>query len=356
MRKNVYIDLHIVETVPPSCVNRDDTGRPKTAVYGGVTRARVSSQCWKKAIRERFEETLSGDQIGKRTLHVHRLLTDAIRVRNPELNAEELAQRALDTALVKLKEDKKKKDGILKTNALFFVSPSQIEALAELAVSGKKMDKKQYQAALKVYPSVDVALFGRMVADDPSLNFDAAAQVAHAISTHAVQNEYDYFTAVDDCSHAGAGHLGTVEYNSATLYRYATVNVTELEKNLGERTPEAVRAFAEAFIRSMPKGKITTFANNVLPDAVYVTVRHDQPINLVGAFETPVRAGQGGYVKPSVKALTRHAQAVYHAYLGEPDQAFAIGEGMDELVKEMTTLPQLLDAVENSVKEIGGQA
>ena len=106
----------------------------------------------------------------------------------------------------------------------------------------------------------------------------------------------------------------------------------------------------------MPRGKINTFANNVLPDAVYVTVRHDQPINLVGAFETPVRAGQGGYVKPSVKALTRHAQAVYHAYLGEPDQAFAIGEGMDELVKETTTLPQLLDAVENSVKEIGGQA
>ena len=242
---------------------------------------------------------------------------------------------------------------------MFFISHGQLEALAELAVTEEKPDKKQCQAALKVNPAVDVALFGRMVADDPSLNFDAAAQVAHAISTHAVQNEYDYFTAVDDCSpadYAGAGHLGTVEYNSATLYRYATVNVTELEKNLGERTPEAVRAFAEAFIRSMPKGKINTFANNVLPDAVYVTVRHDQPINLVGAFEMPVRAGQGGYVKPSVPALTRHAQAVYRAYLGEPDQALAIGEGMDELVKETTTLPQLLDAVENSVKEIGGQA
>ena len=355
MRKNVYIDLHVVETVPPSCVNRDDTGRPKTAVYGGVTRARVSSQCWKKAIRDSFKDFLPETESGVRTKHVHELLTAAIRERDPEAEAEKLAENMLKTAGLSLKNKNDKNE----TGALFFISYGQLEALAELAVTVEKPDKKQCQAALKVNPAVDVALFGRMVADDPSLNFDAAAQVAHAISTHAVQNEYDYFTAVDDCSpadNAGAGHLGTVEYNSATLYRYATVNVTELEKSLGERTPEAVRAFAEAFIRSMPKGKINTFANNVLPDAVYVTVRHDQPINLVGAFEMPVRAGQGGYVKPSVHALTRHAQAVYRAYLGEPDQAFAIGEGMDELVKETTTLPQLLDAVENSVKEIGGQA
>ena len=358
MCKNVYIDLHVVETVPPSCVNRDDTGRPKTAVYGGVTRARVSSQCWKKAIRDSFKDFLPETESGLRTKHVHELLTAAIRERDPEAKAEKLAEDILKTAGLSLKNKNDKNE----TGALFFISRGQLEALAELAVTVEKPDKKQCQDALKVNPAVDVALFGRMVADDPSLNFDAAAQVAHAISTHAVQNEYDYFTAVDDCSpadNAGAGHLGTVEYNSATLYRYATVNVTELltgDKGLGERTPEAVRAFAEAFIRSMPKGKINTFANNVLPDAVYVTVRHDQPINLVGAFEMPVRAGQGGYVKPSVHALTRHAQAVYHAYLGEPDQAFAIGEGMDELVKETTTLPQLLDAVENSVKEIGGQA
>ena len=355
MRKNVYIDLHVVETVPPSCVNRDDTGRPKTAVYGGVTRARVSSQCWKKAIRDSFKDFLPETESGVRTKHVHELLTAAIRERDPEAEAEKLAENMLKTAGLSLKNKTDKTE----TGAVFIISHGQLEALAELAVTVEKPDKKQCQEALKVNPAVDVALFGRMVADDPSLNFDAAAQVAHAISTHAVQNEYDYFTAVDDCSpadNAGAGHLGTVEYNSATLYRYATVNVTELEKSLGERTPEAVRAFAEAFIRSMPKGKINTFANDVLPDAVYVTVRHDQPINLVGAFEMPVRAGQGGYVKPSVHALTRHAQAVYRAYLGEPDQAFAIGEGMDELVKETTTLPQLLDAVENSVKEIGGQA
>lgn len=111
----------------------------------------------------------------------------------------------------------------------------------------EKEDKKELQEALKNYPSVDLALFGRMVADEPSLNYDAAAQVAHAISTHAVHNEYDYFTAVDDCTsedNSGAGHLGTVEYNSSTLYRYATVNAAELVRYLGEDTPKAVRNFA----------------------------------------------------------------------------------------------------------------
>lgn len=125
------------------------------------------------------------------------------------------------------------------------MSAAQAKALAELAVEGSA-DKKQYRDALKAAPSMDMALFGRMVADDPSLNYDAAAQVAHSISTHAVQNEYDYFTAVDDCQaedNAGAGHLGTVEYNSSTLYRYATVNVMELAGQLGAaQAAETVRA------------------------------------------------------------------------------------------------------------------
>ena len=129
-----------------------------------------------------------------------------------------------------------------------FMDHRSPESLMELF---EKEDKKELQEALKNYPSVDLALFGRMVADDPSLNYDAAAQVAHSISTHAVQNEYDYFTAVDDCQaedNAGAGHLGTVEYNSSTLYRYATVNVMELARQLGAaQAAETVRAFGEAF-------------------------------------------------------------------------------------------------------------
>ena len=197
MRNNEYIDIHVLETVPPSCVNRDDTGSPKTAVYGGAVRARVSSQCWKKAVRDMFQDLLPQEERGLRTKKLYDLLTQAIQQRNPAVEADKLAEEALKTAGITLKEKKDKKEQ-KETGALFFISPSQLEALAELAATSAKLDKKACQAALKAVPAVDVALFGRMVADDPSLNFDAAAQVAHAISTHTVHNEYDYFTAVDD--------------------------------------------------------------------------------------------------------------------------------------------------------------
>ena len=242
MNKRLYVDFHILQTVPPSCINRDDTGSPKTAVYGGVLRARVSSQAWKHAMRAAFAENAQLD-VGKRTKKAAELVKAQILALAPELDADKLAKKALENAGIK-SDDKG-------TKALFFMSTAQAKALAELAVEGSA-DKKQYRDALKAAPSMDMALFGRMVADDPSLNYDAAAQVAHSISTHAVQNEYDYFTAVDDCQaedNAGASHLGTVEYNSSTLYRYATVNVMELAGQLGAaQAAETVRAFGEAFL------------------------------------------------------------------------------------------------------------
>ena len=293
MNKRLYVDFHILQTVPPSCINRDDTGSPKTAVYGGVTRARVSSQAWKHAMRDAFAENARLD-VGKRTKKVAELVKEQILALAPEADADKLAKKALENAGIK-SDDKG-------TKALFFMSTAQAKALAELAVAGST-NKKEYQKALGAAPSMDMALFGRMVADDPSLNYDAAAQVAHSISTHAVQNEYDYFTAVDDCQaedNAGAGHLGTVEYNSSTLYRYATVNVMELAGQLGaEQAAETVRAFGEAFLFSMPTGKQNSFANRTLPDAVYVTIREDQPVNLCGAFERAVPRSTQVYRKAS---------------------------------------------------------
>ena len=244
------------------------------------------------------------------------------------------------------------------TKALFFISQAQIKALATLAVADDIEDKKAYkealQKALRKNPSVDIALFGRMVADDPSLNFDAAAQVAHSISTHAVQNEYDYFTAVDDCQaedNAGAGHLGTVEYNSATLYRYATVNVMELERHLGaEKAAEVVRSFGEAFIRSMPTGKQNTFANRTLPDAVYVTIREDQPVNLCGAFERAVRKSTEGYAEPSKSALQAYAQQLYQSFAEAPAKSFTVGTGLEALAPAQP-LNTMLDALEKAVRD-----
>lgn len=201
---------------------------------------------------------------------------------------------------------------------------------------------------------MDMALFGRMVADEPSLNYDAAAQVAHSISTHAVQNEYDYFTAVDDCQaedNAGAGHLGTVEYNSSTLYRYATVNVMELAGQLGAaQTAETVRAFGEAFLFSMPTGKQNTFANRTLPDAVYVTLREDQPVNLCGAFERAVPRSVQGYAAPSKAALAQYAQQMYSSFAEAPAQSFTVGSGLEKLAPAQTA-KAMLDALEKAVRD-----
>ena len=350
MNKRLYVDFHILQTVPPSCINRDDTGSPKTAVYGGVLRARVSSQAWKHAMRKAFSENARLD-VGKRTKKVAELVKEQILALAPEADADKLAKKALENAGIKFDEKSKSDDKV--TKALFFMSSAQAKALAELAVEGSA-SKKEYQKALGAAPSMDMALFGRMVADDPSLNYDAAAQVAHSISTHAVQNEYDYFTAVDDCQaedNAGAGHLGTVEYNSSTLYRYATVNVMELAGQLGaEQAAETVRAFGEAFLFSMPTGKQNSFANRTLPDAVYVTIREDQPVNLCGAFERAVPRSAQGYAEPSKAALVQHAQQMYGSFAETPVQSFTVGSGLEELAPAQTA-KAMLDALKKSVRD-----
>ena len=344
--KRLYVDFHVLQTVPPSCVNRDDTGSPKTAVYGGAVRARVSSQAWKHAMRVMFTGEMSDAvETGYRTKKGTDLVAKQIKALAPDADAFKLTQEIFK--MLKIKADD---DG---TKALFFMSDAQAKALAKLAVEGCK-DKNRYKEALKEAPSVDMALFGRMVADDPSLNYDAAAQVAHSISTHAVQNEYDYFTAVDDCQaedNAGASHLGTVEYNSSTLYRYATVNVMELAGQLGAaQAAETVRAFGEAFLFSMPTGKQNTFANRTLPDAVYVTLREDQPVNLCGAFERAVLRSAQGYAAPSKAALAQYAQQMYSSFAEAPAQSFTVGSGLEVLAPAQTA-KAMLDALEKAVRD-----
>mgnify|MGYP000390985053 FL=1 len=346
MKKRLYVDFHILQTVPPSCINRDDTGSPKTAVYGGVTRARVSSQAWKHAMRAAFAENAQLD-VGKRTKKAAELVKEQILVLDPEQKkADKMAKEALK--YVGIKSDDKKG-----TDALIFISSAQAKALAELVVGGCTKDE-EYEEALIENPSADMVLFGRMVAQKASLKYDAAAQVAHSISTHAVQNEYDYFTAVDDCQvedNAGAGHLGTVEYNSSTLYRYATVNVMELAGQLGAaQAADTVRAFGEAFLFSMPTGKQNTFANRTLPDAVYVTLREDQPVNLCGAFERAVPRSAQGYAAPSKAALAQYAQQMYSSFAEAPAQSFTVGSGLEVLAPAQTA-KAMLDALEKAVRD-----
>lgn len=355
MKKHLYLDIHAIHTVPPSCVNRDDTGSPKTAVYGGVERARVSSQAWKRAMREYFREVFAPEELGSRTKRIPGMLAAKIMEKEPELGEEKAMKLVMDKLkLAGISVDEKKNQN----SALFFISCDQLDAIAELAVRGET-DKKAYLSALKENPAFDILLFGRMVADAPDLNYDAASQVAHAISTHAVHTEYDYFTAVDDeqkDDESGAGHLGTVEFNSSTLYRYATVNVSELISCLGADASRVVRGFAEAFVRSMPTGKQNTFANRTLPDMVYITLREDQPVNFSGAFESPVKNDRGGYAARSCEVLMEYAEKMYGSFADAPVFALGCGDQALEGHAEALSLKAMLERLESIVADQCGKA
>jgi len=347
----LYIDFHVIQTVPPSCVNRDDTGSPKTAIYGGVTRARVSSQSWKKAVRDSFKETLDESELGIRTKKIVEMVATEITKIDTERKKEEaeiLAEKVINLCGVKTKDKE--------AGALFFMSKKQARNLAELIVENQDATKKEAQAMLNKGHGIDVALFGRMVADDPVLNADASAQVAHAISTHRVENEYDFYTAADDMAsedNAGAGMMGTVEFNSSTLYRYATVAIHGLLKELGndvEITAKAIAAFANAFLTSMPTGMQNSFANRTLPDFALVTIRKDQPINMIGAFEKPVQNKGEGFVKKSVDALSVYIQNAYSDFASEPVQTWIIGKS-DEIHGERIKLSELESLLKEPVEQ-----
>jgi CRISPR system Cascade subunit CasC len=336
------VDVHVLQTVPPSNLNRDDTGSPKTARFGGAVRARVSSQAWKRATRTAFDGLLDRTELGVRSKRLVELLGEEITTQDPTLagRESELVKAVFNVfgkKGIKLETPRGKKGEPEESGYLIFLSRSQITALAALAVAhGRTSEPVLKAAALKAADSehsIDVALFGRMVADETDLNVDAAAQVAHAVSVHAVQNEYDYFTAVDDHKNAdveedaGAGMIGTVEFNSSTLYRYATVDVDRLQDNLGDTTAtrRAVEAFVRAFVLSMPTGKQNTFANRTLPDAVLVVLRETQPVNLVGAFEEVVT--EEARIPAAIDRLARHATEVAQAYAETPVAAWTFGPG-----------------------------
>lgn len=375
MDKNrLFVDFHVIQSVPPSCINRDDTGTPKTASYGGVIRARVSSQAWKHAMRKYFRsaEKAEPEELAIRTRYVRGKIANEIQQLRSEWNqdtCEKLAGTVLGMGAAKNKiksKEKKQEESYNKEelDALFFISGQQIKNLAQLAAEyadeeGKLPEKVKSKLkndaseVLKSTPGFEMVLFGRMVATDPSLNFDAASQVAHSISTHEVRTEYDYFTAVDDLmseNNAGSGHLGTIEFNSSTLYRYATINVKELqEQKIGE-IARVVRLFAEAFIYSMPTGRQNAFANRTVPEAVYITIREDQPVNFCGAFEEAIE-GRNGYSKSSVLRLVEYANKSYQNFVEAPKYAMGTGEGLEKLCVSQP-MKNNLDLLESYVREL----
>lgn len=387
---SLVIDIHALQTIPPSLINRDDTGAPKTAVFGGVPRQRVSSQSWKRAIRRYFETNFDSEQIGDRSKRLPEKIAHLLEEEGLE-RSEAIARTEMLFKAAKIKtEIEKPKKGeeeaehnpYPRTTYLLFLSQQQVNRAVQelLSLGDGKLSGSEAKAILDTDHSVDMAMFGRMIADDAAYNVDAAVQVAHAIGIHNSTPDFDYFTAVDDLAEegqeTGAGMIGTVQMMSSTLYRYATVNLDGLEKNLGspEVARQAAQHFIEAFIASMPTGKINTFANQTLPELVYVAVRDTRPVSLVNAFETPVleesasnyqfasEAGTGPKTRRTVAAerLAQEARDVEEVYGFTPRAAFVLGIGelaeAFEGIAEKTTLTGLKDRMADELKRLAGDS
>ena len=266
-----------------------------------------------------------------------------------EEKAMEVAEKIFNDVGIKTKEQK--------TKALFFLGKHQADQLAAAAVHGE-IDKKVLSQIFTHNPAIDIALFGRMVADNPSLNEDASAQVAHAISTHEVQTEFDFFTAVDDLApedNAGAGMLGTIEFNSSTLYRYANIALHDLMRQLGdkEQTVAAAKLFIQAFANSMPTGKVNTFANQTLPQMLMINIRTDRPVNLVTAFENPVKSRKG-YVVPSIGRLLNEVTKTQKYVQAPVKTLYLVDEDIEkpEWATEEDTIIALINDFANISEEL----
>jgi CRISPR system Cascade subunit CasC len=345
------LELHILQNFAPSNLNRDDTGSPKDAYFGGFRRGRISSQCLKRAMREYVRTTngklLPDEALALRTKRVSQDLVRTLKTKGrDEGEAAQKVTIALGGVGLKVEDDGK-------TQYLLFLGRSEIERLAALIDEHwdtltlpeeyeKKKGKAAKKAAKAAVPSeiagalravldggkaVDVALFGRMLADLSEKNRDAACQVAHALSTNAIEREFDYYTAVDDLKPegtAGADMIGTVEFTSACFYRYAALDLAKLVENLQgdkELALKGIEAFLRASVKAKPSGKQNTFAAHNDPEYLVFTVRQDaDPRNLANAFEKPVRPSRD-------KSLTEMALERLEAKWKRLEAAYGQGGG-----------------------------
>jgi CRISPR system Cascade subunit CasC len=293
--RNTRIEFHILQSFPVTCLNRDDVGAPKSAIIGGVPRARVSSQCWKRQVRLAMPDF--GIQLGVRSKKIAVMLANECSV----LGASESQASSCGNAMA----------GFFADDTLLFLSESEAKAFATYAqetgfdeskLKDKELVKVSKKAVNKTLDALDIALFGRMVAKAPDMNVEAAASFAHAISTHKVSNEVEFFTAVDDFKaedESGSAHMGSLEYNSATYYRYVSLDLGQLEQTLGEEADlkAAVDAFVKALYVAVPDARQTTQSGACPWDYARVLVRKGQ--RLQASFEQPVKSKGDGFLVPS---------------------------------------------------------
>jgi CRISPR system Cascade subunit CasC len=331
----MFIELHILQNFAPSNLNRDDTGNPKDTEFGGVRRARVSSQAIKRSIRwhDSFKAATTVEN-GARTRWLARNLAKRLmKAGKPEEQANKAAANFASECLGDM--DKKQP---LRSNVLVYLDEDERQSMAnailenwdkviaEDSTAVSKIVKEQLKNLGEFTSAPDVALFGRMLARKPTtLILNAACQVAHAISTHRVNMELDYFTAVDDLltdEESGAGHVNVTAFNSACFYRYARIDWDLLVKNLND-DKELARKTVEGFLRAaalaIPSGKQNAFAAQNPPDFMFGVVRQDgQSWSLANAFEIPVKSGRdGGLMSASIEKLKAYWEKLNKVYGGD---------------------------------------
>lgn len=383
------IEIHVLQNFAPSNLNRDDTGAPKDAFFGGTRRGRVSSQCGKRAVRQFFDDKVgegvfSADELAVRTKRVYQAIADTLAGKRDAAEAHAKAEIALSYVKISKAKD------AAKTQYLLFLGRREIAALADVidqhwdviveieaeqADDGSKKKKSKKDAAgaapkevrdqietiFNGGKAVDVALFGRMLADMPEKNQYAACQVAHAISTHVVEREFDFYTAVDQLKPedtAGADMMGTVEFNSACYYRYAVIDWKKLVANLhddADLAAKGLRVFLQGFVLAEPTGKQNSFAAHNPPEFVVVSVCNDAaPRNLANAFEIAIRAKPGeSLTRKSAEALALKAGVLDQAYprTGKTFVLNIANAEVGDLGEDKESLGTLLDAVLATVQE-----
>ena len=341
----MFIEYHLLQNFAPSNLNRDDTNNPKDCTFGGVRRARISSQCIKRAIRLHpvFEKTTEVPTAERTRFLARSLAGNLEEAGKSKKDAEKAASNFVGAILGGM--DSKK---TLRSKVLFFVSEDEKKMLTDLilenwqdVVTDKiKDNSKPVKDFIKAFSNrtsaPGIAMFGRMLAEDPNLNMDAACQVAHAISTHRVNMEFDFFTAVDDLqdsTETGAGMMGLTGFNAATFYRYARVDFDQLVKNLGgdlNLARKTLEGFLRAGTHAVPTGKQNSFAAQNPPSFMMAVTRNDgMSWSLTNAFEKPVysRGGQG-LLETSIQALDQYWAGLVQ-FFGEGPQPIVGYVGVD---------------------------
>jgi CRISPR system Cascade subunit CasC len=368
----MFIELHMLQNFAPANLNRDDTNNPKDCEFGGVRRARISSQCIKRAIREEpvFAQTTTVDN-STRTRYLARFLTGKlVKAGKPEEEASRASKAFAESFVGKL-------DKSGRTDVLIFMSAEEKQMVADVLLENwDAIQKEEYdigtiskdleKATRKRTSAPDIALFGRMLANNPKLNLDAACQVAHAISTHRVSMEMDFFTAVDDLQkeeETGAGMMGIIPFNSACFYSYARIDWKQLLDNLDsdfELARKTVEGFLRAAAQAVPSGKQNSFAAQNPPSLMLAAVRDDgRSWSLANAFEKPVRPDRdGGLVSPSIEALDNYWDHLNRVYgdTASPVDTAVLAVDADAPIQylkdaKLGTLDEWIDTVLNNLPQ-----